>query len=70
MLCVCVVTVKEGYNVGSDVTVTLEFRSSSQDGVLLGISSRKVDAIGLELINGQVCAAPVPAVLRHTTAGV
>ncbi|XP_055037654.2 laminin subunit alpha-1 [Misgurnus anguillicaudatus] len=45
---------KDGYNVGSDVTVTLEFRSTVSDGVLLGISSSKVDAIGLELINGQV----------------
>lgn len=45
---------KEGYNVGSDVTVSLDFRSTAPDGVLLGISSTKVDAIGLELINGQV----------------
>ncbi|XP_073796608.1 laminin subunit alpha-1 isoform X1 [Danio rerio] len=45
---------KEGYNVGSDVTVSLEFRSTAPDGVLLGISSTKVDAIGLELLNGQV----------------
>lgn len=48
---------------GSDVMVSLEFRSTSQDGVLLGISSSKVDAIGLELIGGQVCAAQFPAVL-------
>ncbi|XP_043081584.1 laminin subunit alpha-1 [Puntigrus tetrazona] len=46
--------VKEGYNVGSDLTVSLDFRSTAPDGVLLGISSTKVDAIGLELINGQV----------------
>ncbi|XP_066538803.1 laminin subunit alpha-1 [Hoplias malabaricus] len=45
---------KEGYYVGSDVTVSLEFRSTALDGVLLGISSTKVDAIGLELLNGQV----------------
>lgn len=45
---------KEGYNVGSDVMVSLEFRSTSQEGILLGISSSKVDAIGLELISGQV----------------
>ncbi|XDV48183.1 hypothetical protein PO909_017644 [Leuciscus waleckii] len=45
---------KEGYNVGSDVTVSLDFRSTSPDGILLGISSTKVDAIGLELLNGQV----------------
>ena len=46
--------VKEGYNVGSDVTVSLEFRSTGLDGVLLGVSSPKIDAIGLELVNGQV----------------
>ncbi|XP_016112641.1 laminin subunit alpha-1-like [Sinocyclocheilus grahami] len=45
---------KEGYNVGSDVSVSLDFRSTAPDGVLLGISSTKVDAIGLELVNGQV----------------
>lgn len=45
---------KEGYYVGSDVTVSLEFRSTALDGVLLGVSSARVDAIGLELLNGQV----------------
>uniref|UniRef100_A0A8C7M919 Laminin, alpha 1 n=1 Tax=Oncorhynchus kisutch TaxID=8019 RepID=A0A8C7M919_ONCKI len=44
---------KEGYKVGSDVTVALEFRSTAPDGVLLGVSSAKVDAIGLELASGQ-----------------
>ncbi|KAM9337101.1 laminin subunit alpha-1 [Symphorus nematophorus] len=44
----------DGYKVGSDVSVSLEFRTSQSDGVFLGISSAKVDAIGLELINGQV----------------
>ncbi|XP_063063630.1 laminin subunit alpha-1 [Engraulis encrasicolus] len=46
--------VKEGYNVGSDMFLSLEFRSTSLDAVLLGVSSAKIDAIGLELINGQV----------------
>ncbi|XP_059205207.1 laminin subunit alpha-1 [Centropristis striata] len=44
----------EGYKVGSDVSVSLEFRTDQSEGVFLGISSAKVDAIGLELINGQV----------------
>uniref|UniRef100_A0A8C8HC76 Laminin, alpha 1 n=1 Tax=Oncorhynchus tshawytscha TaxID=74940 RepID=A0A8C8HC76_ONCTS len=44
---------KEGYKVGSDVTVALEFRSTAPDGVILGVSSAKVDAIGLELASGQ-----------------
>uniref|UniRef100_A0A8C7G258 Laminin, alpha 1 n=1 Tax=Oncorhynchus kisutch TaxID=8019 RepID=A0A8C7G258_ONCKI len=43
----------KGYKVGSDVTVALEFRSTAPDGVLLGVSSAKVDAIGLELASGQ-----------------
>ncbi|KAK7893588.1 hypothetical protein WMY93_022740 [Mugilogobius chulae] len=43
-----------GYKVGSDLTVSLEFRTSQSDAVLLGISSAKVDAIGLELVSGQV----------------
>lgn len=45
--------VKNGYKVGSDMEVSLEFRSTVSDGVLLGVSSAKVDAIGLELANGQ-----------------
>ncbi|KAM6908341.1 laminin subunit alpha-1 [Lycodopsis pacificus] len=45
---------RDGYKVGSDVSVSLEFRTSQSEGVFLGISSAKVDAIGLEMINGQV----------------
>uniref|UniRef100_A0A4W5QPA5 Laminin, alpha 1 n=1 Tax=Hucho hucho TaxID=62062 RepID=A0A4W5QPA5_9TELE len=45
--------IKNGYKVGSDMEVALEFRSTVPDGVLLGVSSAKVDAIGLELANGQ-----------------
>uniref|UniRef100_A0A669E7N6 Laminin, alpha 1 n=1 Tax=Oreochromis niloticus TaxID=8128 RepID=A0A669E7N6_ORENI len=44
----------DGYKVGSDMTVSLEFQTSQSEGVLLGISSAKVDAVGLEIINGQV----------------
>ncbi|XP_044239068.3 laminin subunit alpha-1 isoform X2 [Ursus arctos] len=46
--------VKEGYKVQSDVNITLEFRTTSENGVLLGISSAKVDAIGLEMVNGKI----------------
>ncbi|XP_053105976.1 laminin subunit alpha-1 isoform X2 [Hemicordylus capensis] len=46
--------VKEGYKVRSDVNITLEFRTTAVNGVLLGISSAKVDAIGLEIVNGKV----------------
>ncbi|KAM7369500.1 hypothetical protein PAMP_010819 [Pampus punctatissimus] len=45
---------RDGFKVGSDVSVSLEFRTSQSEGVFLGISSAKVDAIGLEMINGQV----------------
>ncbi|XP_077592476.1 laminin subunit alpha-1 [Stigmatopora nigra] len=45
---------RDGYKVGSDVSVSLEFRTSRSEGVFLGISSAKVDAIGLEMIRGQV----------------
>ena len=40
----------------SDVNITLEFRTSSKNGVLLGISSAKVDAMGLEIVNGKLGA--------------
>uniref|UniRef100_A0A3B4U677 Laminin G domain-containing protein n=1 Tax=Seriola dumerili TaxID=41447 RepID=A0A3B4U677_SERDU len=48
------VLMHDGYKVGSDVSVTLEFRTSQSEGVFLGISSAKVDAIGIEMISGQV----------------
>ncbi|XP_017297292.1 laminin subunit alpha-1-like [Kryptolebias marmoratus] len=44
----------DGYKVGSDLSVSLEFQTSHSEGVFLGISSAKVDAIGLEMVNGQV----------------
>ncbi|XP_012581228.1 PREDICTED: laminin subunit alpha-1 [Condylura cristata] len=46
--------VKEGYRVRSDINITLEFRTSSENGVLLGISTAKVDALGLEIVNGKL----------------
>ncbi|XP_013373113.1 PREDICTED: laminin subunit alpha-1 [Chinchilla lanigera] len=46
--------VREGYRVRSDLNITLEFRTSAESGVLLGISSAKVDAIGLEIVHGQL----------------
>ncbi|RLW13157.1 hypothetical protein DV515_00000166, partial [Chloebia gouldiae] len=45
---------REGYKVRSDVNVTLEFRTTAVHGVLLGVSSAKVDAIGLEIVYGKV----------------
>uniref|UniRef100_A0A8B9DK31 Laminin subunit alpha-1 n=1 Tax=Anser cygnoides TaxID=8845 RepID=A0A8B9DK31_ANSCY len=45
---------REGYKVRSDVNITLEFRTTAMNGVLLGVSSAKVDAIGLEIVNGKV----------------
>ncbi|KAM6900446.1 laminin subunit alpha-1 [Xenentodon cancila] len=44
----------QGYKVGSDMSASLEFRTSQSDGVFLGISSAKVDAVGLEMVDGQV----------------
>ncbi|XP_004635889.1 laminin subunit alpha-1 [Octodon degus] len=46
--------IREGYRVRSDLNITLEFRTSVDTGVLLGISSAKVDAIGLEIVRGQL----------------
>ncbi|NXV72670.1 LAMA1 protein, partial [Atlantisia rogersi] len=46
--------VREGYKVRSDVNITLEFRTTAMHGVLLGVSSAKVDAIGLEIVNSKV----------------
>uniref|UniRef100_A0A8C3R947 Laminin subunit alpha-1 n=1 Tax=Cyanoderma ruficeps TaxID=181631 RepID=A0A8C3R947_9PASS len=46
--------VREGYKVRSDVNISLEFRTTAAHGVLLGVSSAKVDAIGLEIVHGKV----------------
>uniref|UniRef100_A0A8C3DG64 Laminin subunit alpha-1 n=1 Tax=Corvus moneduloides TaxID=1196302 RepID=A0A8C3DG64_CORMO len=58
---------KEGYKVRSDVNITLEFRTTAVHGVLLGVSSAKVDAIGLEIVlfhvnngAGRITATYVP----------
>lgn len=55
---------REGYKVRSDVNITLEFRTTGLNGVLLGVSSAKVDAIGLEIVNGKV-GYPVLAYSFH-----
>lgn len=60
LTCVFVCAVHDGYKVGSDMTVSLEFRTSQSEGVFLGISSAKVDAVGLELMNGQVSYLQLP----------
>jgi len=57
-------SVREGYKVRSDVNITLEFRTTAVHGILLGISSAKVDAIGLEIVNSKV-GCPVLAHSPH-----
>uniref|UniRef100_A0AAY5EC59 Laminin G domain-containing protein n=1 Tax=Electrophorus electricus TaxID=8005 RepID=A0AAY5EC59_ELEEL len=42
------------YRVGNDMSVDLEFRTSSSSGVLLAISSQKMDGVGIELNNGRL----------------
>uniref|UniRef100_A0A3B4EIQ5 Laminin G domain-containing protein n=1 Tax=Pygocentrus nattereri TaxID=42514 RepID=A0A3B4EIQ5_PYGNA len=42
------------YRVGNDVSVDLEFRTSTSSGVLMGISSQKMDGLGVELVNGKL----------------
>ncbi|XP_033914651.3 laminin subunit alpha-1-like [Acipenser ruthenus] len=44
----------KGYKVRSDLIISFEFRTPLQNGVLLGISSAKVDAVGLELVSGKI----------------
>ncbi|NXH13977.1 LAMA1 protein, partial [Bucco capensis] len=46
--------VREGYKVRADVNISLEFCTTAADGVLLGVSSAKVDAVGLEMVKGKV----------------
>ncbi|KAL4649093.1 laminin subunit alpha-2 [Arapaima gigas] len=42
------------YRVGTDVSIQLELRTSQSNGVLLGVSSQKMDGLGIELHNGQL----------------
>uniref|UniRef100_A0A4W3IED9 Basement membrane-specific heparan sulfate proteoglycan core protein n=1 Tax=Callorhinchus milii TaxID=7868 RepID=A0A4W3IED9_CALMI len=42
------------YRVGMDLQIEFDFRTSQRNAVLLGISSQKVDAIGIELVNGKI----------------
>ncbi|XP_053142140.1 laminin subunit alpha-2 isoform X3 [Hemicordylus capensis] len=42
------------YKVGTDVQVEFEFRTTQTNGVLLGISSQKMDGLGIELVNENV----------------
>ncbi|XP_054830970.1 laminin subunit alpha-2 [Eublepharis macularius] len=42
------------YKVGTDLQVEFEFRTARTNGVLLGISSQKMDGLGIELIDEKV----------------
>ncbi|NXG28484.1 LAMA2 protein, partial [Dromaius novaehollandiae] len=42
------------YKVGTDLLVEFEFRTMQRNGVLLGISSQKMDGLGIELVDGKV----------------
>ncbi|XP_062428549.1 laminin subunit alpha-2 isoform X4 [Rhea pennata] len=42
------------YRVGTDLLVEFEFRTMQMNGVLLGISSQKMDGLGIELVDGKV----------------
>ncbi|NXI45933.1 LAMA2 protein, partial [Galbula dea] len=42
------------YRVGTDLLIELEFRTTRMNGVLLGVSSQKMDGLGLELVDGKV----------------
>lgn len=42
------------YRVGLDVSITLEFRTSKTNGVLLAISNQVSDGLGLEIVQGKV----------------
>nr|XP_014348008.1 PREDICTED: laminin subunit alpha-2 isoform X3 [Latimeria chalumnae] len=42
------------YRVGTDLLVEFDFRTFQMTGVLLGISSQKMDGLGIELVNGKI----------------
>ncbi|XP_073431896.1 laminin subunit alpha-2 isoform X2 [Dendrobates tinctorius] len=42
------------FKVGTDLLVELEFRTTRSNGVLIGISGKKMDGLGIELVDGQL----------------
>ncbi|XP_077145501.1 laminin subunit alpha-2 isoform X2 [Ranitomeya variabilis] len=42
------------FKVGTDLLVELEFRTTRSNGVLVGISGKKMDGLGIELVDGQL----------------
>lgn len=42
------------YRVGLDLSISLEFRTSRTNGVLLGISNQANEGLGLEIVQGKV----------------
>lgn len=42
------------FKVGTDLAVELTFRTSKANGVLIGISGKKMDGLGIELVDGKV----------------
>ncbi|XP_060707115.1 laminin subunit alpha-2 isoform X3 [Hemiscyllium ocellatum] len=42
------------YRVGTDLRIEFDFRTSQRDAVLLGISSQRVDGLGIELVGGKI----------------
>nr|XP_054604109.1 laminin subunit alpha-2 isoform X1 [Nothobranchius furzeri] len=42
------------YRVGLDVSITLEFRTSRTSGVLLAVSNKASDGLGLEIVQGKL----------------
>ncbi|XP_051880562.1 laminin subunit alpha-2 [Pristis pectinata] len=42
------------YRVGTDLQIEFDFRTTQRDAILLGISSQRVDGLGIELVNGKI----------------
>ncbi|XP_075059154.1 laminin subunit alpha-2 isoform X2 [Mixophyes fleayi] len=42
------------FKVGTDLIIELEFRTTRTNGVLLGISGKKMDGLGVELVDGKL----------------
>lgn len=39
---------------GTDLVIELTFRTTRTNGVLIGISGKKMDGLGIELVDGKV----------------
>lgn len=60
------VFVVPSYRVGLDVSISFEFRTSRTNGVVLAISNKDSDGLGIEIVDGKVNSFNPGQIEHHT----